>query len=93
MDYDLAITAFLGAVTYASRFLTTSKYKTFRMTLTGTCFALFLVEDVVNLLQSMVNFEISKGGITFMLSFLGAEILEKIILLIRSLSVNINWNK
>lgn len=83
----------MGAITYASRFLTTSKYKTFRMTLTGACFAIFLVDDAVNLLQSLVNFEVSKGGTTFMLSFLGAEILERIILLIKSLNVNINWNK
>lgn len=93
MDYDLLIAATLGAFTYASRFLTTSKYKTFRMTLTGTCFAVFLVDDSVNFLQSLVSFEVSEGGTTFILSFLGAEILERVILLIRSLNVNINWNK
>ena len=93
MDYNLAATAFFGAITYASRFMTTSKYKTFRMTLTGTCFAIFLADDAVNFLQSLVNFELSKGGTIFMLGFLGAEMLERFILLIRSLNVNINWNK
>ena len=93
MDYNVLLTAFIGASTYAMRFLSTSRCKALRMTITGTSFACFLGEDTVNFLQTLVNFELSKGGTIFMLGFLGAEMLERFILLIRSLNVNINWNK
>ena len=70
-----------------------SKIKMVRVFLTGFAFAIFTVDDIVNLIQYFISFEVSKGGILFVISLLGSEILERVILIIRTVDVNIKWNK
>lgn len=90
---ELIYAAFTGATISALRFVSKSKVKVVRVFLTGFFLAFFLGEDVVRGIQQYLNFEVSQGGVVFLVSFLGAEILERVILFIRSMSVNMMWNK
>lgn len=88
---EIVYAAITGALISALRFFGKSKFKAFRVFVTGFFLALFIAEDVVALIQQLFNFEVSQGGIVFLVSFLGAEILERIILLINTVTINIRW--
>lgn len=90
---ELIYAAFTGAIISALRFATKSKVKMVRVFLTGFFLSVFIGEDVVNAIQQYLNFKVSQGGVVFLVAFLGAEILERVILFIRSMSVNMIWNK
>ena len=90
---ELIYAAFTGAIISALRFATKSKIKMVRVFLTGFFLAVFIGEDVVHGVQHYFSFEVSQGGVVFLVSFLGAEILERVILFIRSMNVNMIWNK
>ncbi len=90
---DIVYAALVGAAVSALRFIGKSKMRMLRVFLTGFCLAVFVGDDVVNAVEQYLNFKVSQGGVVFMLSFLGAETLERILLFIRSMNVNMLWNK
>jgi len=90
---ELACAALTGGSLAALRHTKRGKMKMLRVFLTGFFLAWYVGEDVVNLTQQLMKFEVSKGGTLFMVSFLGAEFLERLILFIRTLNVNMLWNK
>jgi len=90
---EILYAAFIGAVVSALRFSGRSKAKMLRVFLTGYFFAVFTGEDIMNGIQQYLSFKVSQGGVVFMVAFLGAEVLERTILFIRSMNVNMIWNK
>ena len=83
--------AFIGAVITALQHVKIDKIKAGRVFLAGFFLAVFLGDDVVNIIQHYFSFKISKGGVFFLVSFLGAEVLERLIILIRL--TNTSWIK
>lgn len=90
---ELVAAAFIGSVLAALHHTKRGKIKMLRVFLTGFSLAVFTVNDVVNLVQHLISFQVSKGGILFFISFIGAELLERVILIIRTFDVNMKWNK
>lgn len=90
---ELIIAALIGAALAALQHTKRGKIKMLRVFLTGFSLAFFTVNDIVNLVQHFMSFKVSKGGILFVISLLGSEMLERVILIIRTFNVNIKWNK
>lgn len=90
---ELVAAALIGSVLAALQHTKRGKVKMLRVFLTGFSLAIFTVNDVVNLIQHLISFNVSKGGILFFISFIGAELLERVILIIRTFNVNMKWNK
>lgn len=87
--------ALVGATLSALRYLgkNPQKMKAFRVFLNGYFLAIYLSSDVVMASGQYFNFNISKGGTVFLISFLGAEILEKALWFIKTVSISTMWNK
>jgi hypothetical protein len=86
--------ALIGASLSALRYLGSKcpqKLKAFRVFLTGYFLAIYISGDVVYAADYYFNFEVSKGGIVFLVSFLGAECAERFIWLIKNVKVSTTW--
>lgn len=90
---EIIAASLLGSLIAALNHTKKGKLKFFRVFITGFSLAIFTVNDVVNFVQFFFNFTVSKGGILFMISLLGSELIERIIFVIRTFNVNIKWNK
>ena len=90
---ELVAAALIGSILAALQHTKRGKVKMLRVMITGFSLAIFTVNDVVNITQHLMNFQVSKGGILFVISFLGAEMLERVILIIRTFNVSMKWNK
>jgi hypothetical protein len=90
---ELIAAALVGSILAAMRHTHKGKTKTCRVMLTGFALALFTVDDVVNIIQHSMNFQVGKGGILFLISFVGAEVLERVVLVIRTVDVSMKWSK
>lgn len=90
---EVIAAALVGSILAAMRHTHRGKSKACRVMLTGFALAIFTVDDIVNVIQHLMSFEVSKGGILFLISFVGAEILERVVLIIRTVDVSMKWNK
>lgn len=90
---ELILAAAIGAALSSLRWQKQGCMKMLRVFLTGFFLAVYTGEDFVNFVQQFMKFEVSTGGSLFMISFVGAEVLERLLLLIKTLDVNILWNK
>lgn len=88
--------ALVGASLSALRYLGSKcpqKLKAFRVFLTGYFLAIYISGDAVHAADQYFNFEVSKGGMVFLISFLGAECMEKAIWLIKNIKFGTTWVK
>lgn len=90
---ELLLAAFIGAALSSLRWQGKGAVKMLRVFLTGFFLALYTGVDFVNFIQQYMKFKVSMGGSLFVISFVGAEVLERLLLLIKTLNVNMLWNK
>lgn len=55
-----------------------------RLWFSGFFLALFLADDVVNFVQHIFSFSVSKGGTVFLLALFGSAFIEKVLFLINT---------
>lgn len=88
---EITLTAFSCSILAALRYLDESRIKIFRVFCTSMGLTLFLGEDSVNFVQFFFSFEISHGGTICILAFVGTELLEKMLLVIKTFNINKLW--
>ena len=94
MAVEVALVALIGS---GSSLIGTSddekKSKTFRRFVSGWCLAFFGGQDLAALVQHMFNFSVSEGACVFFTGYIGAAVLDRVLVLINAINIKTNWGK
>lgn len=92
MAVEVALVALIGSG--ASLIGVEDKFsKLFRRGVAGWCLAFFGGQDLAALIQHIFNFEVSEGVCVFLTGYIGATILDRMIVLINTFNIRGVWGK
>ena len=86
------IAAIAGAATSALRLKGRGVFSIFQVFITGFMFAYFVAGDVTMFINEYLGIIVGYAGVYFVLAYLGAEILDRAITVIRVFQVGKKWS-
>ena len=94
INLDTSLVAVAGAgVSSLGYGIGKAKIYLLRRFLSGFFLAIFAAHDVVTVIQHISGIVVSQGGAVFFTAFIGATLLEKILLIIGAFNLHSTWVK
>ena len=88
---DHVLAAVMGSLVSAMRHTKQGTMKVLKVALTGFCLAYFTALDVADIINSTFAISMSYGASFFLVSYFGAELLERLVFIIRSYQAASKW--
>lgn len=93
MAVEVAMVALIGSGASLIGTGEESKAKIFRRGVSGWALAFFGGQDLAALIQHFFSFEVSEGVCVFFVGYIGAAVLDRVIVLINAVNIRGSWGK